>query len=142
MPHNLYLHSSIVKYRRHGGEKSLGEIFDFSDDKQEKEDFCVQRDLLDSILHFSYVDSGLALSFALIINASILIVAGAALSGNGEVAELREAYDILSKHLGQGFGILFAVALLFSGQSSTITGTLAGLICFPKEKANMSCLGF
>lgn len=128
MPHNLYLHSSIVKYRRYGEKESLGDIYEIKEDKTEREErsMPMKRDVLDRILQFSYVDSGLALSFALVINASILIVAAAALSGNGEVGELREAYDILSHNLGKGAGILFGVALLCSGQSSTITGTLAG----------------
>jgi manganese transport protein len=131
MPHNLYLHSSIVKYRRYGGEKSLGDIYEIQDDKEGKDDLPpVKRDIFDSILQFTYVDSILALSFALVVNASILIVAAAALSGNGEVGELREAYDILSSNLGKGAGILFGIALLCSGQSSTITGTLAGTIHF------------
>ena len=84
------------------------------------------KDTVNRILQFAYIDSNLALSLALIVNASILIVAAAALSGDGEVGELNEAYNILTNNLGRFAGILFAIALLCSGQSSTITGTLAG----------------
>jgi NRAMP (natural resistance-associated macrophage protein) metal ion transporters len=109
MPHNLYLHSSIAQTRRY--ELS-------SKGKRE------------AIL-FGTIDSTVALSFALFINAAILIVAAATFYRNGhhEVAEIQDAYKLLSPLLGVGAAsTLFAVALLASGQNSTLTGTLAGQI--------------
>lgn len=109
MPHNLYLHSSIAQ-TRHYSLTSKG--------KRE------------AIL-FGTIDSTLALFFALFINAAILIVAAATFyrSGHREVAEIQDAYKLLSPLLGAGAAsTLFAVALLASGQNSTLTGTLAGQI--------------
>ena len=109
MPHNLYLHSSIVQSRRF--ERT-------ADGKREA-------------IKFATIDSTIALMFALFINAAILIVAAAAFhsSGNFEVAEIGDAYKLLSPLLGiSGASTLFAVALLASGQNSTLTGTLAGQI--------------
>src|SRR5437879_2878659 len=114
MPHNLYLHSSIVQTRKFeqtsGGRREA--------------------------IKFATIDSTLALMFALFINAAILIVSAAVFhwSGHQDVAESQEAYQLLSPLLGVGIAsILFAVALLASGQNSTLTGTLAGQIvmeCF------------
>jgi manganese transport protein len=109
MPHNLYLHSSIVQTRQYD-ETSAG--------KREA-------------VRFAFVDSTIALSFALFINAAILIVAAATFhrSGNTQVAEIQDAYQLLSPLLGVGAAsVVFALALLASGQNSTLTGTLAGQI--------------
>jgi len=109
MPHNLYLHSSITQTRKY--ERT-------PEGKREA-------------IKFSTIDSTLALMFALFINAAILIVAAAAFhrTGNYEVAEIGDAYKLLSPLLGTaGASTLFAVALLASGQNSTLTGTLAGQI--------------
>jgi manganese transport protein len=108
MPHNLYLHSSIVQTRRYA-ETSEG-----------------KRDAV----KFAFIDSTIALSFALFINAAILIVAAATFhtSGNTEVAEIQDAYKLLTPLLGAGASTVFALALLASGQNSTLTGTLAGQI--------------
>lgn len=108
MPHNLYLHSSIVQTRRY--EQSAG-------GKREA-------------IKFATIDSTFALMFALFINGAILVLAGAAFHGSGQaVAEIQEAYHLLDGLLGVTFAsALFAVALLASGQNSTITGTLAGQI--------------
>jgi manganese transport protein len=109
MPHNLYLHSSIVQSRRY---KRTPE------GKREA-------------IHMASVDSALALSLALFVNAAILIVAAAVFhrSGHFEVAAIEDAYKMLSPLVGAGFAsTLFAVALLASGQNSSITGTLAGQI--------------
>jgi manganese transport protein len=109
MPHNLYLHSSIVQTRRYG-----------SSPKELKE-----------AIRFATLDSTVALMFALFINAAILIMAAATFhhSGNQNVAEIGDAYKLLSPLLGTTLAsILFAVALLCSGQNSTLTGTLAGQI--------------
>ncbi|MGI8468390.1 MAG: Nramp family divalent metal transporter [Pyrinomonadaceae bacterium] len=109
MPHNLYLHSSIVQTRSY--ERT-------------------PRGRREAI-KFATIDSTVALMFALFINAAILIVAAAAFhrTGNTEVAEIGDAYKLLSPLLGAaGASTLFAVALLASGQNSTLTGTLAGQI--------------
>ena len=109
MPHNLYLHSSIVQSRRY---KRTPE------GKREA-------------IHMASVDSALALTLALFVNAAILIVAAAVFhrSGHFEVAAIEDAYKLLSPLVGAGFAsTLFAVALLASGQNSSITGTLAGQI--------------
>jgi manganese transport protein len=109
MPHNLYLHSSIVQTRQFE-QTTLGKR---------------------QAIRFSTWDSTIALCFALFINAAILIIAAAVFhkSGHNEVAEIGEAYRLLEPLLGTALGsILFGVALLASGQNSTITGTLAGQI--------------
>jgi len=109
MPHNLYLHSSIAQ-TRHYEMTPAG--------KREA-------------IFFGTIDSTLALCFAMFINAAILIVAAATFYRNGhrEVAEIQDAYKLLSPLLGVGAAsTLFAVALLASGQNSTLTGTLAGQI--------------
>ncbi|MFP5355284.1 MAG: Nramp family divalent metal transporter [Gemmatimonadota bacterium] len=109
MPHNLYLHSSIVQTRKY--EES-------AEGKREA-------------VRFAFADSTIALSLALFINAAILIVAAATFhrSGNHQVAEIQDAYQLLSPLLGVGAAsAVFALALLASGQNSTLTGTLAGQI--------------
>ncbi len=109
MPHNLYLHSSIVQTRKY--EQNAG-------GKREA-------------IKFATIDSTVALMFALFINGAILILAASAFhwSGHKDVAAIQDAYKLLSPMLGVGVAsILFAVALLASGQNSTLTGTLAGQI--------------
>jgi manganese transport protein len=109
MPHNLYLHSSIVQTRK----------FEHTPDGRRE------------AVKFATIDSSAALMFALFINAAILILAAAAFhwSGHQDVAEIQDAYKLLSPLLGTGLAsVLFAVALLASGQNSTLTGTLAGQV--------------
>ena len=108
MPHNLYLHSSIVQTRKY------------------EESASGRREAV----RFAFVDSTIALSFALFINAAILIVAAATFhtSGNTEVAEIQDAFKLLTPLLGAGASTVFALALLASGLNSTLTGTLAGQI--------------
>jgi manganese transport protein len=108
MPHNLYLHSSIVQTRQY--EETL-------EGKREA-------------VRFAFIDSTIALTFALFINAAILIIAAATFhtSGHTEVAEIQDAFKLLTPLLGGGASVVFALALLASGQNSTITGTLAGQI--------------
>jgi manganese transport protein len=109
MPHNLYLHSSIVQTRKF------------------EQTFEGKREAI----KFATMDSTFALMFALFINAAILILSAAVFhwSGHREVAAIQDAYKLLSPLLGVGVAsILFAVALLASGQNSTLTGTLAGQI--------------
>lgn len=109
MPHNLYLHSSIIQTRNY--EKS---------DNGKRE-----------AIKFATIDSSASLFLAFFINAAILIVAAATFhtSGNHNVADINDAYEMLTPLLGTGFAsVAFAIALLASGQNSTITGTLAGQI--------------
>ena len=109
MPHNLYLHSSIVQTRKYG---------DTLEQKREA-------------IRFASIDSAVALMFALFINAAILIMAAATFHGSGhqDVGEIGDAYKLLSPLLGTTLAsVLFAVALLCSGQNATLTGTLAGQI--------------
>src|SRR5438034_1367958 len=109
MPHNLYLHSSIVQTRA------------FATDAGGKRE----------ALRYATFDSTLALGFALFINAAILILGAAAFYTRGmhDVAEIADAYKLLTPVLGASFAsTLFACALLASGQNSTLTGTLAGQI--------------
>ncbi|SRR5579883_1344603 len=114
MPHNLYLHSSIVQTRS------------WQDPSQP-----VSTRNLRNAIRYATLDSTLALSAALLINSAILIVAAATFhfSGNQNVAEIQDAYQLLTPLLGTGAAsMLFGLALLASGQSSTLTGTLAGQI--------------
>jgi manganese transport protein len=109
MPHNLYLHSSIVQTRKYG---------DTHEERQEA-------------INFASLDSAIALMFALFINGAILVMAAAVFHGTGheQVADINDAYELLSPLLGTTMAsILFAVALLCSGQNATLTGTLAGQI--------------
>jgi len=109
MPHNLYLHSSIVQTRNY--ERT-------NEGKKEA-------------IKFATIDSTLSLFLAFFINAAILIVAAATFhtTGNKDVADIHDAYKMLTPILGTTFAsIFFAIALLASGQNSTLTGTLAGQI--------------
>ena len=108
MPHNLYLHSSIVQTRQYDETVS---------GKREA-------------VRFAFIDSTIALTFALFINAAILIIAAATFhkTGHSEVGEIQDAFKLLTPLLGAGASTVFALALLASGQNSTLTGTLAGQI--------------
>jgi len=109
MPHNLYLHSAIIQTRK---------IDDTTAARKQA-------------MRMGVIDSSVALVFALFINAAILILAAAAFHsrGNTEVAEIQDAYKLLSPTLGAEFAsVLFAVALLASGLNSTVTATMAGQI--------------
>jgi manganese transport protein len=109
MPHNLYLHSSIVQTRKY---------VDAIESKREA-------------IRFASIDSAVALMSALFINAAILVMAAATFHGTGHqgVADIGDAYQLLSPLLGTSLAsALFAVALLCSGQNATLTGTLAGQI--------------
>jgi manganese transport protein len=108
MPHNLYLHSALVQTRRIG--RSAGE----------KRDAC----------RFNLLDSVVALNGALIVNGAILVLAAAVFFKSGTVVtEIEQAHELLRPLLGSAFAsALFAIALLASGQSSTLTGTYAGQI--------------
>lgn len=109
MPHNLYLHSSLVKARRFGQS-----VVDKA-----------------NAVRFATLDSCCALGFALLINGAILVLAAAAFhySGRVQVAGIEDAFRLLSPVLGVGLAsTAFAIALLASGQNATITGTLAGQI--------------
>ena len=109
MPHNLYLHSSIVQTRAY--------VLDAPGKRE--------------AVRFATLDSTLALGFSLFINAAILVLGAAAFHFHGmtNVADISQAYRLLTPALGASFAsVLFAAALLCSGQNSTLTGTLAGQI--------------
>jgi manganese transport protein len=109
MPHNLYLHSSLVQTRKIG---------------KKRED-------IRQAIRWNNIDSALSLNLAFFVNAAILVVAAAIFYRNGyyQVAEIQDAHKLLQPLLGAAIAPLaFAIALLASGQSSTITGTLAGQI--------------
>jgi manganese transport protein len=109
MPHNLYLHSSIVQTRK------------FEQNAEGKSE----------AIKFATLDSTVALTLALFVNAAILIVSAATFHTHGRngVAEIQDAYKLLTPTLGVPLAsIMFALALLASGQNSTLTGTLAGQI--------------
>lgn len=109
MPHNLYLHSSLVQTRKF--ERTSVEI--------------------KKAIRFNIIDSAIALNMAFFVNAAILILAAATFHKNGlfEVAEIQDAHKLLEPLLGTHWApVLFAVALIAAGQSSTVTGTLAGQI--------------
>lgn len=109
MPHNLYLHSALVQTRK------------------------IKRDEagIKKALKLNFIDSAIALNLAFFVNAAILVLAATVFykTGRTDVAEIKQAHELLEPMLGTGLApILFAVALIASGQSSTITGTLAGQI--------------
>jgi len=109
MPHNLYLHSALVQTRK------------------------ISRDEkgIKKVLKYNFIDSAIALNMAFFVNAFILILAGTVFykSGRTDVAEIKQAHELLSPMLGTNLApTLFAIALIAAGQSSTITGTLAGQI--------------
>lgn len=109
MPHNLYLHSSLVQTRKF--------------DRTQKG--------IKQALKYNFIDSVVALNLAFLVNAAILILAAATFFNNGmfEIAEIQDAHKLLEPLLGSQWApILFALALIAAGQSSTITGTLAGQI--------------
>ena len=109
MPHNLYLHSALVQTRKVGRDEAS----------------------IRKAIKFNTIDSAVALNLALFVNAAILILAAAVFYNNGhhEVAKLKDAHELLHQLLGKKWSShLFAIALIAAGQSSTITGTLAGQI--------------
>src|ERR1700761_952778 len=108
MPHNLYLHSSLVQTRK----------------------ITRTDEGLKTAIRFNLFDTSIALNLAFLVNAAILILAAGAFFTNGyfKVAEIQDAYKLLEHIFGSLAPVLFAVALIASGQSSTITGTLAGQI--------------
>ena len=108
MPHNLYLHSSLVQTRR------------FSRDEQG----------IKTALKFNFIDSTIALNAAFFVNAAILVLAASAFYKNGynQVADISNAHELLKGLFGNLAPTLFAIALIAAGQSSTVTGTLAGQI--------------
>lgn len=108
MPHNLYLHSSLVQTRKY---------------KRDHEG-------IKEAIKFNFIDTAVALNLAFFVNAAILILAAAAFYKNGlhEVAEIQDAYKLLENIFGGVAPTLFAIALIAAGQSSTVTGTLAGQI--------------
>ncbi|MEI8111607.1 MAG: Nramp family divalent metal transporter [Chitinophagia bacterium] len=109
MPHNLYLHSALVQTRKISSSKEG----------------------IRKAIRYNFIDSTIALNAAFLVNAAILILAATVFfsTGNTQVAEIQEAHRLLQPLLGNKWApILFAVALIAAGQSSTLTGTLAGQI--------------
>ncbi len=108
MPRNLYLHSALVQSRK----------IDRTNEG------------IKQALKFNRIDSTIALNIAFLVNAAILVLAATVFfkTGNSDVAEIKEAHRLLPGFLGNAAPILFAVALIAAGQSSTVTGTLAGQI--------------
>ncbi|WP_242696362.1 Nramp family divalent metal transporter [Longitalea luteola] len=109
MPHNLYLHSALVQTRK----------------------IAKTKEGIKQALKWSFIDSAVALNVAFLVNAAILILAATTFFKKGmvEVAEIKQAHQLLSGLLGSSVApVLFAVALIAAGQSSTVTGTLAGQI--------------
>ena len=109
MPHNLYLHSALVQTR-----------------KIKRDEAGIKR-----VLKLNFIDSAIALNLAFFVNAFILILAATVFytTGRTDVAEIKQAHELLAPMLGSNLApVLFAIALIASGQSSTITGTLAGQI--------------
>ncbi|MBI4930304.1 MAG: Nramp family divalent metal transporter [Bacteroidetes bacterium] len=109
MPHNLYLHSALVQTRK----------------------FERTSEGIRSAIKFNFIDTAVALNMALFVNGAILILAAAAFYNSGltDVSEIQDAHKLLEGILGTKFApILFAVALIAAGQSSTLTGTLSGQI--------------
>jgi manganese transport protein len=109
MPHNLYLHSALVQTRK----------------------ISSSREGIRKAIRYNFIDSTIALNAAFLVNAAILILAATVFfsTGNTQVAEIQEAHRLLQPLLGNKWApILFAVALIAAGQSSTLTGTMAGQI--------------
>ncbi|RYY52478.1 MAG: iron/manganese transporter [Chitinophagaceae bacterium] len=109
MPHNLYLHSALVQSR-----------------KIKRDEAGIRR-----AIRLNFLDTTIALNLAFLVNAAILILAAAVFftSGRTEVAEIKDAHHLLDSLLGTSLApALFAIALIAAGQSSTVTGTLAGQI--------------
>lgn len=150
MPHNLYLHSSIVKLRTSreltelaSSQSSMSSTSDLMavdqrqvmlEEDKDKGAVSLKHSTIRSILRYTFWDSTVALTFALYVNSAILIVAAATFKykypdvDNTGLADFFSAFDLLGQYLGRGAGYLFAVALLMAGQSSTLTATLAGQI--------------
>lgn len=130
MPHNLYLHSSIVKHRLSaakqeapaGGAVEEAPITLLPDNQ----------DGLRSIINFATADTVIALFLALLVNAAILITSAAAFHDRGHhnIRHIEEAAELMRQWLGPASSVIFGLALLAAGQSSTVTGTIAGQIVF------------
>lgn len=139
MPHNLYLHSSIVKYRSPMNAeyqmKNPSEQLEFTEDDYKLQIDWLEADgksdklrLIEKNIYHATIETTASLSLAFFINSSILIVSAATFftRDKNDVADLKDAFNLLNQYIGRFAGIIFASALLLSGQSSTITGTLAG----------------
>lgn len=127
MPHNLYLHSHLVKVRKiqeqENNNHKIGQ--DIGTDKK------IFKSIITKLMNLSVIDSSVALTFALFVNSSILIVAASNFyykNTQENVATLFDAHELLTRYLGTPAGTIFALALLIAGQSSTLTATIAGQI--------------
>jgi manganese transport protein len=134
MPHNLYLHSSIVKHRI-AMKKSDGLVVKSGTTDLEDPSNTRRADDIEDIegtIKYATADSMVALFLALLINAAILIVSAAAFHARGlsDIKHIEDASALMREWLGPASAIIFGLALLAAGQSSTVTGTLAGQIVF------------
>lgn len=130
MPHNLYLHSSIVKHRLGQPKESQS-----NDDQTDHEVIAIMPDNTDGLgkmINFATADTIVALFLALLVNAAILITSAAAFHARGQhnVQHIEEAALLMKEWMGPAASIVFGLALLAAGQSSTVTGTIAGQIVF------------
>ncbi|KAF9180446.1 hypothetical protein BGZ51_006206 [Haplosporangium sp. Z 767] len=148
MPHNLYLHSSIVKLRTRrelndlaSSQASMSSTSNLMTEDQrqlmlegDKSTVSMKHSTIRRTLKYTFWDSTVALTFALYVNSAILIVSAATFkykypdANNEGLADFFDAFHLLSQYLGKAAGYVFAVALLMAGQSSTLTATLAGQI--------------
>ncbi|CAB5374468.1 unnamed protein product [Rhizophagus irregularis] len=127
MPHNLYLHSHLVKVRKdqelENNNHKIGQDIGT--------DIKTFKSIITKLMNLSVIDSSVALTFALFVNSSILIVAASNFyykNSQENVATLFDAHALLTRYLGTPAGTIFALALLIAGQSSTLTATIAGQI--------------
>ncbi|CAG8559206.1 10437_t:CDS:2, partial [Scutellospora calospora] len=140
MPHNLYLHSHLIKVRKYREESNvLNDIDNSLEANQVESDQMIHsvkmmiKKITYGTIKLSSLDSSVALTFALFINSAILIVAATNFYYNNDstsarVAGLFDAYNLLTKYLGGSAGVIFALALLISGQSATLAATIAGQV--------------
>ncbi|GJJ71665.1 metal iron transporter [Entomortierella parvispora] len=150
MPHNLYLHSSIVKLRTSrelnklaSSQASMSSSSDLMTMEQreqmeladeDKGAISIKHSTIRRTLKYTFWDSTVALTFALYVNSAILIVSAATFKykypdqDTSGLADFFDAFHLLSQYLGKAAGYVFAIALLMAGQSSTLTATLAGQI--------------
>ncbi|KAH9247062.1 hypothetical protein BASA81_015345 [Batrachochytrium salamandrivorans] len=133
MPHNLYLHSALVRYRAGNDENQIGQVHEYHSDT---DTVSVETDVrlitsstsIETGVNMATIDTVIALAVAFVVNASILIVAAANFNTTGrtDIADIEDAHALIGQLLGPAAALIFAIGLLLSGQSSTITGTLAG----------------
>ncbi|KAJ1344496.1 hypothetical protein BSLG_000020 [Batrachochytrium salamandrivorans] len=128
-----YLHSALVRYRAGNDENQIGQVHEYHSDT---DTVSVETDVrlitsstsIETGVNMATIDTVIALAVAFVVNASILIVAAANFNTTGrtDIADIEDAHALIGQLLGPAAALIFAIGLLLSGQSSTITGTLAG----------------